>query len=326
MEITIAGRRVRQDWYLVEEPLMAAMRETVSMFERFTDGARRVLVLAQEEARLLGHGSIGTEHILLGLIHEGSGVAAQALQSMGISLDGVRESVAGIGGPVTSPTSESLPFTPRAKMVLELSLREALQIGHNYIGTEHMLLGLVREGKGVAARVLLDLGADLQRARQEVIQRLSAAGPVNIGKHAAVDGDLVEGSDIPVGPADLLGSEDAIALLLSGPLLVDARTERSEVSGIVYETCTYHPRLPPEISVSVAGAVVTREAFDRSTSGSAPDAELIDGLGDAATYSPAQESLRVLVGSTVFVVRVRRHPQPREASIQAAARAIATMS
>ena len=302
------------------------MRDTVTMFGRFTDTARRVLVLAQEEARRLDHGFYR---------HRAHPARADLREHWrgrrGARVDGhvagrCGEKVAETVGPVASPTSTSPPFTPRAKKVLELSLREALQLGHDYIGTEHMLLGLVREGEGVGARVLLDLGADLQRARQEVIQRLSAAGPVNIGKHAAVDGDLVEGSDIPVGPADLLGSEDAIALLLCGPLLVDARTERSEVSGIVYETCTYHPRLPPEISVSVAGAVVTREAFDRSTSGSAPDAELIDGLGDAATYSPAQESLRVLVGSTVFVVRVRRHPQPREASIQAAARAIATMS
>src|SRR5947209_12254818 len=143
------------------------------MFERFTDRARRVLVLAQEEARLLNHNFIGTEHILLGLIHEGEGVAAKALESLGISLEAVREKVEETIGPAGSSTTGSPPFTPRAKKVLELSLREALQLGHNYIGTEHMLLGLVREGEGVAAQVLVSLGADLSRVRQQVIQLLS---------------------------------------------------------------------------------------------------------------------------------------------------------
>ena len=135
------------------------------MFERFTDRARRVLVLAQEEARLLNHNFIGTEHILLGLIHEGEGVAAKALESLGISLEAVREKVEETIGPAGSSTTGSPPFTPRAKKVLELSLREALQLGHNYIGTEHMLLRLVREGEGVAVQVLVSLGADLSRVR-----------------------------------------------------------------------------------------------------------------------------------------------------------------
>src|SRR6202789_3104329 len=148
-------------------------REAVTVFERFTDRARRVLVLAQEEARFLNHSFIGTEHILLGLIHEGEGVAAKALESLGISLEAVREKVEETIGPAGSSTTGSPPFTPRAKKVLELSLREALQLGHNYIGTEHMLLGLVREGEGVAAQVLVSLGADLSRVRQQVIQLLS---------------------------------------------------------------------------------------------------------------------------------------------------------
>src|SRR5579875_1892197 len=143
------------------------------LFERFTDRARRVLVLAQEEARLLNHNFIGTEHILLGLIHEGEGVAAKALESLGISLEAVREKVEETIGPAGTSPAGSPPFTPRAKKVLELSLREALQLGHNYIGTEHMLLGLVREGEGVAAQVLVNLGADLSRVRQQVIQLLS---------------------------------------------------------------------------------------------------------------------------------------------------------
>ena len=143
------------------------------MFERFTDRARRVVVLAQEEARLLNHSYIGTEHILLGLIHEGEGVAAKALETLGISLEAVRAQVEEIIGQGGSSPSGHIPFTPRAKKVLELSLREALQLGHNYIGTEHILLGLIREGEGVAAQVLVKLGADLSRVRQQVIQLLS---------------------------------------------------------------------------------------------------------------------------------------------------------
>src|ERR1700723_1127429 len=143
------------------------------MFERFTDRARRVVVLAQEEARMLNHNYIGTEHILLGLIHEGEGVAAKSLESLGISLDAVREQVQDIIGQGQQQPTGHIPFTPRAKKVLELSLREALQLGHNYIGTEHILLGLIREGEGVAAQVLVKLGAELTRVRQQVIQLLS---------------------------------------------------------------------------------------------------------------------------------------------------------
>ncbi|WP_144720017.1 ATP-dependent Clp protease ATP-binding subunit [Agrococcus jejuensis] len=143
------------------------------MFERFTDRARRVVVLAQEEAKMLNHNYIGTEHILLGLIHEGEGIAAKALEQLGISLDAVREQVQDIIGTGAQQSSGHIPFTPRAKKVLELSLREALQLGHNYIGTEHVLLGLIREGEGVAAQVLVKLGADLNRVRQTVNQLLS---------------------------------------------------------------------------------------------------------------------------------------------------------
>jgi Clp amino terminal domain, pathogenicity island component len=139
------------------------------MFERFTDRARRVVVLAQDEARMLNHNYIGTEHLLLGLIHEGEGVAAKALTSLGISLEAVRHQVEEIIGQGPASPSGHIPFTPRAKKVLELSLREALQLGHNYIGTEHILLGLLREGDGVAAQVLVGLGADLNRVRHQVI-------------------------------------------------------------------------------------------------------------------------------------------------------------
>ena len=145
------------------------------MFERFTDRARRVVVLAQEEARMLHHDYIGTEHILLGLIGEGEGVAAKALESLGISLEAVRQQVGGITGQGQQAPSGHIPFTPRATKVLELSLREALQLGHNYIGTEHILLGLIREGEGVAAQVLVQLGADPDRVRQQVIQLLQGS-------------------------------------------------------------------------------------------------------------------------------------------------------
>jgi hypothetical protein len=143
------------------------------MFERFTDRARRVVVLAQEEAVGLQHNYIGTEHLLLGLIREREGVAAKALEALGISLEAVRSEVEEIIGQGQSAPTGQIPFTPRAKKVLELSLREALQLSHSYIGTEHILLGLIREGEGVAAQVLVKLGADLPRVRQQVIQLLS---------------------------------------------------------------------------------------------------------------------------------------------------------
>jgi ATP-dependent Clp protease ATP-binding subunit ClpC len=145
------------------------------MFERFTDRARRVVVLAQEEARLLNHNFIGTEHLLLGLLRESDGVAARALSELAISLDVVRskvEEMIGVGQ--ASPEAGHIPFTPRAKKVLEMALREALGLGHNYIGTEHLLLGLLREGGGVAAQVLVGLGAELQAVRRTVV--LLAAG------------------------------------------------------------------------------------------------------------------------------------------------------
>ena len=143
------------------------------MFERFTDRGRRVVVLAQEEARLLNHNYIGTEHILLGLIHEGEGVAAKALTQLGVSLEAVRAQVTEIIGQGADAPTGHIPFTPRSKKVLELSLREALELGHNYIGTEHILLGLLREGQGVGAQVLVKLGAGRDQVRQAVVQLLA---------------------------------------------------------------------------------------------------------------------------------------------------------
>jgi ATP-dependent Clp protease ATP-binding subunit ClpC len=142
------------------------------MFERFTDRARRVVVLAQEEARMLSHNYVGTEHILLGLVHEGQGVAAKALEELGISPDALRQQVQETTGQGQQAPSGHIPFTPQAKKVLELSLSESKVLGHNYIGTEHILLGLIREGDGVAAQVLVGLGADLNRVRQVVLRLL----------------------------------------------------------------------------------------------------------------------------------------------------------
>jgi ATP-dependent Clp protease ATP-binding subunit ClpA len=179
------------------------------MFERFTDSARRVVVLAQEEARLLSHNYIGTEHLLLGLIHEGEGVAARALDALGIRMEAVRRQVEDITGRGEHAPSGHIPFTPRAKKVLELSLRESTQLGHNFIGTEHILLGLIREGEGVAARVLVSLGADLNRVRQQVIELLGG-GQRGLGRPvtaAARSRISHRGS----WPDDIGGKLDAIA-------------------------------------------------------------------------------------------------------------------
>ena len=159
------------------------------MFERFTDRTRRVVVLAQEEARMLNHNYIGTEHILLGLIREGRGVAARALESLGISLEAVRQEVEGIIGLGQQAPSGHIPFTPRAKKVLELSLRESLQLGQDYIGTEHILLGLLREGDGVAAQVLVKLGADLNRVRQQVTQLVTGRHGEEVTGEASWQGE-----------------------------------------------------------------------------------------------------------------------------------------
>jgi ATP-dependent Clp protease ATP-binding subunit ClpC len=142
------------------------------MFEKFTGAARQVVVLSQEEARQLDHQYIGTEHILLGLLREGQGVAARALQPFGITLDGIREQVVEIIGRGEPAQGEHVPFTPRSKAVLELSLRESQTLGHDHIGTEHILLGLIREGQGVAAQVMVKLGADPDRVRIEVLRLL----------------------------------------------------------------------------------------------------------------------------------------------------------
>jgi ATP-dependent Clp protease ATP-binding subunit ClpC len=172
------------------------------MFERFTDRARLVVVLAQEEARRLEHHYIGTEHVLLGLVHEGEGVAARTLESLGISLPAVRREVEEIIGRGQSTPTGHIPFTPRAKKVLELSLRECMQLGHSYIGTEHILLGVIREGKGVGAQVLQKLGADHDRVRQQVILLLEGNVGTSRSSEAArrqVEMEVEGGTTLPAG-------------------------------------------------------------------------------------------------------------------------------
>ena len=190
------------------------------MFERFTERARRAVVLAQEEARKLDHGYIGTEHLLLGLIREGEGVAAKALESLGISLKTVREQVVARVGRGQRPPSGHIPFTERAKRVLELSLRESGQLGHRYIGTEHVLLAIVREGDGIAAQVLTGLGADLDRVRQQVIELLH--GRTSEGPRSGPSPRAGSGS----GPAEDVRPEDDVTAWLEALGLRLAAIER----------------------------------------------------------------------------------------------------
>ena len=224
------------------------------MFERFTDRARRVVVLAQEEARMLNHNYIGTEHILLGLIHEGEGVAAKALESLGISLEAVRQQVEEIIGQGQQAPSGHIPFTPRAKKVLELSLREALQLGHNYIGTEHILLGLIREGEGVAAQVLVKLGADLNRVRQQVIQLLSGYSG---GKEAATAGGPAEGTPSTSLVLDQFGRN--LTQARASPSSTRSSGARRRSSG----SCRCCPAAPRTTRCSSASPVSARRPSSR---------------------------------------------------------------
>jgi ATP-dependent Clp protease ATP-binding subunit ClpC len=177
---------------------MARGKERRTMFERFTDRARRVIVLAQEEARMLEHNYIGTEHLLLGLIHEGEGVAAKALRALDVDLDTLRREVEALVGRGEQPAQGHIPFTPQAKKVLELALRESVALGHDYIGTEHLLLGLVREGEGPAAQVLQQRGIELNTVRQQVIRLLHGhqVGAGRRGRRAAVARSGDEGATL----------------------------------------------------------------------------------------------------------------------------------
>lgn len=217
------------------------------MFERFDDRARQTVVLAQEEARLLGHGYIGTEHLLLGLLREGDGVAAQALGRLGISLADVRSDVVRIIGELSDSPSGHIPFTPRAKKVLELSLREAMQFGHNSIGTEHILLGLIREGEGVAAQVLVARGADLKRVRATVLGEIQNIGPGSrgAGRRRTAGGEEALSNAQQLAGNSALGShhllealarsEDSLASKVLISLGVDADTLAAKIDELGIE-------------------------------------------------------------------------------------------
>ncbi len=188
------------------------------MFERFTDRARRAIVLAQDEARKLDHNHIGTEHILLGLLRDGEGVAVAALDGLGISLEETRAKVTEIIGRGSDQPSGHIPFTPRAKKVLELSLREALELGTDYIGTEHILLGLIREGEGVAAQVLVDLGAGLDQTREKVLELIREGGA-----ESEPAGEL-EARLTSIGPdVRIVGSPAQVAEIIARLRSIDGR-------------------------------------------------------------------------------------------------------
>jgi ATP-dependent Clp protease ATP-binding subunit ClpC len=239
------------------------------MFEKFTDRARRVVVLAQEEARMLSHNYIGTEHLLLGLIHEGEGVAARSLESLGISLEDVRQNVEEMIGRGQEAPSGHIPFTPRAKKVLELSLREAQQLGHEYIGTEHILLGLIREGEGVAAQVLVKLGGDLRRVRQQVIQLLGEGRPEEAGEEAGGRWEAAGGRGGMEPEVRIVGSPAQIAEILGRLRSIDMRLAAVQ----------RHLGLEAAEPVPAAGGETAPEA------GPGPDAPPEDG-GPAAEAGP----------------------------------------
>jgi hypothetical protein len=258
--------------------------------------------------------------MLLGLIHEGEGLAADVLQSLGISLEAVRREVGETVGPAGTSVAGSPPFTPRAKKVLELSLREALQLGHNYIGTEHMLLGLVREGEGVGAQVLVKLGAELSQVRQQLIQLLSGHPEPAVELDEDEDIELV---DVPVDPGVLLTAEEAEEVLRNAPIVeTDQEPLRHSTGRVEYVTRTYRARPRPTISVAVAGARVSREAFDRKTDKMGKGLAVpVDNVGDAATFDPSANSIRVLKGETMFTITVRSHAESLSVATALARRA-----
>ena len=256
-----------------------------SMFERFTDRARRVVVLAQEEARRLQHNYIGTEHILLGLISEGQGVAAKALEELGVSLERARAEIEGIIRRGNENPAGHIPFTPRGKKVLELSLREALQLGHNYIGTEHILLGLVREGEGVAAHVLQKVGADLGRVREAVLQILSGYGPAASPKperagpvmHSASDYHFTERSLRAISFAKSEALKRGKKSIDVHDILVALTREENVVSkllaerGITTESLIGHFIEEDPIDEVVEGTVSSEEIQEEETDESTPE-------------------------------------------------------
>jgi ATP-dependent Clp protease ATP-binding subunit ClpC len=259
------------------------------MFERFTDRARRVVVLAQEEARKLNHNYIGTEHLLLGLIRESEGVAARALESLGISLEAVRHQVHETTGRGQTPKQGHIPFTPRAKKVLELSLRESQQLGHEYIGTEHLLLGLIREGQGVAAQALVTLGADLDRARQQVIQVLHGRHGTEPISTAGGPGGLPRDREHSDVPARVNALESRLAAIEhrvgTGPATDDldeqiAQVRRDKESAIDSQDFEQATSLRDRERRLLADKTARRNQWDAAHLDLASLAERVQRLGD----------------------------------------------
>jgi hypothetical protein len=272
------------------------------VFERFTDRARRVLVLAQEESRLLRHDQIGTEHILGGLVYEGEGVAAQALTSLGVTLKDVREAVLStVGEGTTEPSTASPPFTPRAKKLLERSLREALHLRHNHIGPEHLLLALVHEEACRGSDVLVALGVEPEKVRAVVQGLLGRSDPLL--KIAAEDVTL---TDTPLDPATLLTLDDVDAALREHPIVDRPKSGGRHVGGVHYQWCSFSARAAPTIWFAVAAAEVTVAALERAVGGP-DDADWVapvEGVGDRASFDRRTSTLTVLSGSTLFVITV----------------------
>jgi ATP-dependent Clp protease ATP-binding subunit ClpA len=277
------------------------------MFERFTERARQVVVLAQEEARTLKHNYIGTEHILLGLLREEEGLAARVLESLDITVERVRGQVVRIVGSGEEVTSGQIPFTPRAKKVLELALREALSLGHNYIGTEHILLGLVRENEGVAARILLDFDADSEKIRNEVIRMLS--GPSG----RAACGPAGESAWDETWQPSLRWDEARVVWEPDGELEVPLRLERRAVA-LLDESEVWRAEPLAAVGHEIRGGVL------RITGASLLETidpnELRRVLDDAvrqAHDAAAQSRSREAVLAQAFLARLRESPeQPRQ--------------
>jgi hypothetical protein len=304
--------------------------DTWRMFERFTDSSRRVVVLAQEESRLLGHDYIGTEHILLGLVHESDCVGAKALDSLGISLEAVRRQVEAVIGRGARPASGHIPFTARAKKVLELSLREALQLGHNYIGSEHILLGLIREREGVAAEVLMKLGVDFGRLRQQLEAHAGGRPPERLTTGST------GGYGSFVGLPMMTGRD---ACSFCGRDLWDVERHVASTSARICEECVkacqraigeaadqgvsgHEPlRLPPRVFGAQppddAAVSAVAEAFTVAIGGTGTEEERARHLEDGALLAPLLGRARARYPQSVGVVVQRvRFVAPARAQIR----------
>ena len=270
------------------------------MFERFTDRARRILVLAQEECRFLRHDEIAPEHLLIGMLQEGEGTAAQVLASSRISLTDVRETLITVVGQGVGAAPETPPFTAGSKKVLDQSLAEALALGHSYIGTEHLLLALTHEDNEGATDLLERMGAEPDVLRTRVLELLSSADPL-----PAVHSEDVQMGTTPPDPADLLTIDDVEDVWRDHALVGMESAGTTNVHGVGHRWSSFQSLTLPTAWLAVTGGEVSTEAFDRYSASVGPDvADPVEGVGDRATFNRRANALRVLSGSTLFVVRV----------------------